>query len=66
MTLRRLVSTRNVTSYMTNTKIKDLPMNTNFARCLNLAQRPSNGGDYVTEGRAGLQQSAAGALTPAY
>jgi hypothetical protein len=41
-------------------------MNTNFAQLLNHTKFPSNGGDYVTEGMAGLQQSAARALTPAY
>jgi hypothetical protein len=41
-------------------------MNPQSTSCPASAKRPSNGGDHVTEGMmAGLQQSVAGALTPA-
>jgi hypothetical protein len=40
-------------------------MNTKSARCLLTLLRTTNGGDYVTEGMTDLQQSVAGALTPA-
>ncbi|MDI1320500.1 MAG: hypothetical protein PSW75_09970 [bacterium] len=40
-------------------------MNTKPAHCPFSVNRCTNGGDYVTEGMAGRQQSVAGALTPA-
>jgi hypothetical protein len=39
-------------------------MNTKSVLCLPSKNFASNGGDYVTDGMAGMQQSFAGALTP--
>ena len=39
-------------------------MNPKSVLCPAAVQRATNGGDYVTEGMAGLQQSVPGALTP--
>jgi hypothetical protein len=66
MTRRSLVRAGWLDSYAANTKIRQSPsMNTNSVLFLKSSKCLSNGGDYVTEGMSGSQQSFVRALTRA-
>lgn len=65
MTRPPLVPVRGLQSHAFNTKIIIPAMNPKSVPRPLSVNWPSNGGDYVTEGMAGPQQSVAGALTPA-